>query len=49
MLLLDGANARVITTGDTTAILDARRTAADMIAAARTHPRTTTKTTKETP
>ena len=48
MLLLDGANARVVTTGDTTAILDARRAAADMIAAARTHPRTTTKTTKET-
>lgn len=48
MLLLDGANARVITTGDTAAILDARRVAADMIAAARTHSRTTTKTTKET-
>ena len=28
MLLLDGANARVITTGDTTAILGARATAA---------------------
>jgi hypothetical protein len=33
-LLIDGANARVVTTGDTTAIQDARRTAAALIAAA---------------
>jgi AcrR family transcriptional regulator len=38
MLLLDGANARVITTGDTSAIADARSTAAALIAAAHTHP-----------
>ncbi|MBM7366386.1 TetR/AcrR family transcriptional regulator [Gordonia hydrophobica] len=40
MLLIDGANARVITTGDRTAIVDARRTAAAMIAAALPDPPT---------
>ncbi|SCL41057.1 DNA-binding transcriptional regulator, AcrR family [Micromonospora pallida] len=34
MLLIDGANARVITTGDTTAIVDARKSAEAMVAAA---------------
>ena len=38
MLLIDGANARVITTGDTTAIDHARDTAAAMIATAETLP-----------
>ncbi|KXO88983.1 TetR/AcrR family transcriptional regulator [Tsukamurella pseudospumae] len=41
MLLIDGANARIITTGDTTAITDARRTAAAMIAALTTNSCTT--------
>ena len=38
MLLIDGANARVLTTGDTTAILDARTTTAAMIAVADAYP-----------
>ena len=39
MLLIDGANARVITTGERTAIVDARRTAEALIgAAAARHP-----------
>lgn len=34
MLLIDGANARVITTGETTALDDARKTAELMVASA---------------
>lgn len=37
-LLIDGANARVVTTGDTAAILDAKSAAAAMIAAASAMP-----------
>jgi AcrR family transcriptional regulator len=37
-LLIDGANARVVVTGDTSAILDARSVAATLIAAARATP-----------
>ncbi|WP_018602401.1 TetR/AcrR family transcriptional regulator [Mycobacterium sp. 155] len=38
MFLIDGANARVITTGDTTAIVDVRRSVEAMIAAASALP-----------
>lgn len=43
-LLVDGANARVITTGDTTAMTHARGTAAAMIAAADSLPSTSKET-----
>jgi hypothetical protein len=45
MLLIDGANARVITTGETTAIIDARRTATALIAAADALPLNTKEDT----